>query len=140
DRNGAPDFLIHERFDLLETLALHGAVMSKVESQPLRRDERARLMDRLTKNLPERRMQQVRRRVIALGLPPPLARHTRRNAPETEGARERTDRGRPAVDLAHVVDLDMPTVADDLAPVGDLTARFRVEGRFPQEHGDPAVR
>src|SRR5690348_7113552 len=57
DRDRLPDLPVHQRLDLFQTLALHRAVMSKVETQPLGCDERSRLVNRLAKNLAQRRMQ-----------------------------------------------------------------------------------
>ena len=97
-------------------------------------------MNRLPQNLSERRVQQVRRRVIALGLASPLRRYPRRHAPKAKGSGERTDRRGPAVDLPYIVDFDAPAVAGDLSAIGDLTAGFRVEGRLSEQHRDASVR
>ena len=58
--------------------------MREVETQPVGRDERARLVHALAEHLAQRRVQQVRRRVIALRVAPPLARHARHDAAEVE--------------------------------------------------------
>ena len=120
--------------------AVDRTVMSKVESQPIRRDERARLMHALAEHLAQRRVQQMRRRVIRVPC---------RAADRSARAPSRGRSGRcpssvpmrrgPAVDLADIVDVDAPAVADDLAPIGDLPARLGVERRFAQHDRDAAV-
>ena len=48
-----------------ELLARHGAEVHEVEAQPVRRDERSRLLDVRPEHLAQRRVQQVRRGVVA---------------------------------------------------------------------------
>ena len=116
--------------------------MSEVEAQPVRRDERARLVHVLAEHLAQRRVQQMRRRVIALGVATPVA---SARAPCTRPKCELARRASPIaavppVDLAHVVDVDAPAVADDLAVIGDLAAGLGVERRLAQQHRDATVR
>ena len=114
--------------------------MSEVEAQPVRRDERARLV-----HVPRRAPGAAPRAAGASPCDCARCRAADRSARAPWLGRswnlpvERADRRRPAVDLAHVVDVDAPAIADDLAAVGDLAARLRVERRLAQQHRDAAV-
>jgi hypothetical protein len=58
---------------------------------------------------------------------------------EGDGALELAQRGRAALDLAHLVDVDAPALPDDLAAVADLAAALGVERRLAEEHGHAAA-
>ena len=128
-----------------ELLRRHRAVVREVEAQPVGRDERARLVHVLAEHLAQRGVQQVRGRVVALGV---AARARCGTRAVTRPERERRPSAVPiaadaAVDLAHVVHVDAPPVAHDLAVVGDLPARLGVERRLAQHaprRGRPSSR
>src|SRR6185312_6265972 len=96
-------------------------------------------MHALAEDLTERRLQQMRRRVVSLRVPSTVARHARDGTAESEGPAQRPERGRTALHLLHVVDVHTPAVADDFAAIGDLAAGFGVEWRLLQQHGDAAA-
>ena len=64
-RRVADDLLVDDALDAQELVARDGGDVHEVEAQPVGRDERARLLDVRAEHLPQRRMEQVRRRVIA---------------------------------------------------------------------------
>src|ERR1700719_679585 len=94
----------------------------------------------LAKNLSERRMQKVCRRVVALRVAPTIARNGRSRFPELHGTNGFSERRDASVDFADFVDIDAPSVALDLAAVGDLSARFGIKWRLAQDHGGATVR
>ena len=57
--------LVDDLLDLEQLLARDGAEVHEVEPQPIRRDERARLLDVRAQHLPQRRVEQVRGGVVA---------------------------------------------------------------------------
>ena len=123
----------------MEPFRLHRPMMSKVKTESLGRDERAGLVDGLPQYVSQGGVEQMRRRVIALGITASLARHPGGDAAEPKRAGEWTDGRGTAVDLPDVVDVHSPAVTRDLTAVGDLTARLRVEWRLAQEDRDPAI-
>ena len=56
--------VVHERLDLPELLGADGLVVRKIEPQPIRRHERALLLNVLAEHRAQRRVQQMRGRVI----------------------------------------------------------------------------
>src|ERR1700680_4509240 len=80
------DPAIDDALDIRELLWAQRSMMSEIESQPIRVNERARLMHVLAKYLPERGMKKVCRRVIAFGIPASIARDGRPRLPELHGA------------------------------------------------------
>ncbi len=50
----------------VSSAGVHGGEMREVEAQPVRRHQRARLLDVRAQNVAQRRVHQVRRRVVAL--------------------------------------------------------------------------
>ena len=59
------DLPVDDPLDAVELVARHRLEVDEVEPQPIRRDERARLLDVSAEHLAQRRMKQVRGRVIA---------------------------------------------------------------------------
>jgi hypothetical protein len=78
--------------------------------------------------------------VVALRIAAVVARHRGAHATEPELAVQPAHRGRPAVDLLDVVHLETPAIADNLAPVSHLAARFGIEGRFAKQDRDAVAR
>ena len=64
-RRVAVDLLVDDALDVVELLARDRLEVHEVEAQPIGRDERAGLLDVRAEHLAQRRVQQVRRRVIA---------------------------------------------------------------------------
>src|SRR5262245_12885133 len=128
---------VHQILDRGDLPAREGSVVGEVEAQPVRRHQRA-LLDRLrAEHAPERRVQEVRPRVVA---------HRRRSR---RGVDDEL-RGVPDPDLARgdpsavhdevarralrVGDLDAAVGDADLAAVAHLPARLGVEGRLVDHH------
>ena len=107
-----------------------------VEAQPVRRDERARLPDVLPEDLPQRRVEQVRARVVAAASGPPgrvdacLGGLARGNRPLGDLAAVH-DR---AAELLRVGHDEAPRGRHDLAAVADLSAALGVERAARQHH------
>ena len=59
--------MVHDRLDLSQPLRRHRTVMGEVETEAIGRDERSGLVHRLSERLPQRRVQQMRRGMIAHG-------------------------------------------------------------------------
>src|SRR5688500_11969562 len=93
-------------------------------------------MDVVAEHVPQRRMQQVCGRVIALGVATRIAWDARRDRSVVDRPLERADRRNLALDLANVLDIHAPSPADDLTAVGHLAARFRIEGGLTQHDGN----
>lgn len=89
----------------------------------------------LAEHMAQRRVQEVRRGVIALGVAAAVRRHRGRGEPEAHPTRGRADCGHLAVDFLHFGDVHGPVLAADLPAVGDLSARLGVEGALAQHHG-----
>src|SRR6266581_2973126 len=96
-------------------------------------------MDVLAEYLAQRSMEQVRRGVIALGIAPPIARNDRARLAQLHFSRGLAERGDAAINLAHLVDVDAPSFALDLATVGDLATRLDIKRRLAQHYGDASV-
>jgi predicted secreted protein len=94
----------------------------------------------LAQHAPERGVEQVRGRVVALGVAAPVGGDAGERRAEGERAVERAHGGRAPLDLAHLVDVDAPAVADDLAAVAHLAAALGVERRLAQQHGHAPAR
>ena len=61
----AQNVIVHQAFDLFDFSVSQWLIMTEVETQIIRRDHRARLLDVRAQNLAQRRMHQVRRCMIA---------------------------------------------------------------------------
>src|SRR4051812_47665889 len=93
-------------------------------------------MHRIAERLTQRSVKEMRRRVVALRILAPLRWDACMHAAPVEFAGELAERRRSAFDLSDAVDVDAPALANDLPFVRHLSARFRIERRFAQEHGD----
>ena len=118
-------------------------VWREVEPQPVRPDVGPGLVDVLPKPLAQRRVQQVRGRVVALGRVPGGAIHVRSNPlAGLELASFEHDRDDLVVaETNHVVDpcAAVAVEALDVATVGDLAAPGGVERRLDELDQHPAV-
>src|SRR5687768_3538780 len=94
----------------------------------------------IAEHLTERRVKEVRRRMIALGVAPAIAWHRRARSAELYFPAHPAQRGDAAIDLTDFVDVDAPAFSHDLAVVGDLSARFSVKRCLAQDEGDAFVR
>src|SRR5204863_8343132 len=99
--------------------------MREIEAQAIGRNERACLMNSLAENFPQRRVQQVRRRMVALRVTPSLAGNDRAGTTELERPAQQADGRGASFDLLHVLDGQPPAVADDFALIGDLSTGLR---------------
>jgi hypothetical protein len=77
--------------------------------------------------------------MIALGIATAVRRNTRDGTTERDLAGRLADRRSTPLDLPHIGDVHTPAIPDDLAMVGDLTARLRVKRRLTQQHGDATI-
>ena len=84
DRRVLQDLLVDDLLDLEQLLARERREVHEVEPQPIRRDERPRLLDVRAEHLPQRRVQQVRGGVVA---PRRVARRVTSTVAVTEIAR-----------------------------------------------------
>src|SRR6476661_3818945 len=84
-------------------------------------------------------MKQVGRGVVPLRVAPAIGWNVRCRLPEPDLSLEAADGGDAPFDLAHVVDVDAPSVADDLAVIGDLASGFGVERGLAKQHRDAPV-
>ena len=134
-----PDPLVHDLLDPLQLLGLDRPVMREVEAQPIRSDERTRLMDMLAEHLAECGVQQVRRGMIAFGVPTAVTGHAGAHHLELRSTSRAADRGHPPVHLAHLDHVHAPAAPDDLANVGHLSPRLSIERRLAQHHRDLPV-
>src|SRR5438045_7498581 len=96
-------------------------------------------MNVLSQDLTQRRMEQMRCGVIALGVASPVAGHNRSRPAKLHFAGDLAKRRDAAIDPTHFVDVDAPAFALDLATVGDLPTRFDVERCLAQHYGDASV-
>ena len=69
----------------------------------------------------QRRVQQVRRGVIALGVAPPIARNDGLHPAQLDFPGDLAERCDSSIDLTYLIDVDTPPFALDLAAIGDLT-------------------
>src|SRR5690242_4433292 len=97
-------------------------------------------MNAFAKRLAKRRVQKMRRGVVALRISTTIGRNPRQRTTELEDADDLSDRRRPAIDLANIVDGHTPTITKDFTLIRDLAARFRIERRLAKHHRDAAVR
>src|SRR5262245_59735462 len=81
----------------------------------------------------------MRRGVITLRIATTARGNTRRDATERELPANLAECRGASVDFANVVDFVAPSVALDLALVGNLTAGFRIKRRLAQENRDAAI-
>src|SRR5690349_18315224 len=98
DRHRGPNAAIDLLFDRHELLGLERPVMREVESQAIRLDDRARLVNMRADDLSQRRMQQMRGRVIPLRILSSIRRHARHRSAKRDLASERSNRSRSTVD------------------------------------------
>src|SRR5206468_9657837 len=99
---------IDQSLDLTELFRRQGTVMGEVKPQPVRRHQRSGLMDVLTEYLTQRRVQQMRRGVIALGVAPPIARNDRLHPAQLDFPGDLAERCDSSIDLTHLIDVDTP--------------------------------
>ena len=110
--------------------------MREVESQPLRRDERARLPRVRPDDATQRRVQKVRRRVIAPDVPAAVGVHLRQHvvvdgdAPLDDAAAMQDE---PALGALRVLDAEATVGPSNLARVADLAALLGVERRLEED-------
>ena len=102
----------YEALDLEQLLGRHGLVMREIESQPIGRDQRAFLLHVRAQHSPQRRMQQMGRRVMQHGGFPPRRVDVRLNS--------RTNAEHPLRDMAQV-----PKRAAELLRIPDDEPRAR---------------
>src|SRR6185369_7882095 len=127
-----------------ERVGADGAMMAEVEAEPIRGDERARLLHVLAQVMAERGVHEVRRRVVqARGLaaggvdaePHAIAER------EPALAHYAAVRDDARTDLLRVGHLHLRALlALEPAPVADLAARLGVEGRLRRDDVDGAPR
>ena len=139
DVDATPDRIVDPLLNALQQRATDRPMMRKIETQPIRLDHRTRLVHVLAKRVPQRSVQQVRARVIALRVAPSQGRHARDGAVERHRTRDNANRGDPSVDALHIVHIDSPAGTDDLAVIGNLSATFGVERCLMQHDGDAAL-
>src|SRR5690348_1595405 len=82
----------------------------------------------------------MRRRMIALRIPPGVARHRRARGTELHASCTLAECRDPTVDAPNFIDVNAPALALDFAFVRDLAARFDVERRLPQHHRHASIR
>ena len=133
------DAAVDQRLDFADLLRRQRPVMREIESQPVRRDERALLMDVLAQYLTKGRVQKVGRGVIPFRIATPVARDDGSRLPKVYFPGDFAERGDAAVDPAHFVDVDAPTFALNLAAIGDLATGLDVEWCFAQHYGDASI-
>ena len=119
-----------------------GAEVHEVEAQPIGRDERARLLDVRAEHLPQRRVQQVRGRVVAAGRVAQAGVDVGRHEVALRAARRSCTctrvQARPRSACADDGgDARLAARPGDRADVGDLAAGLEIERRLGQR--DEAV-
>ena len=125
-------------FDAAQFLARHRLEMREVETQPIRRHQRAFLRDMFAKHLAQRRVQQMRRRMIEHGGLTARAVDARHDLRADAQAVARL----PFADMPWNCAAELLRVGHDEAPVGDfqrarvadLAAGFGVERRAIEDH------
>ena len=122
-----PDVGVHLGLDRPQLIAFDRAVVTKVEAQPFRSHYGARLTHVRAEDFAQRRVHEVRRRMIALDVAASRLVDLRAGGRRLECLPERTNYGGPAVHLLHIFDRELPSVAFHDTGVADLTARLRVE-------------
>ena len=133
------DRAVHLVLHPLQLLRRQPTLQGEVEPQVRRMHERARLMHVLTEHAAERRVQEVRRGVVAHGVPAQLRVHHRlRRCPQTQDAVDdlrahhdhaRCRRLRVGDERAALVRRDRPAIAH-------LAAALRIEGRAVEDELD----
>ena len=127
DREILPDVCVDLGLDGAELIVRDRAVMTEVEAQALRSHHRPRLAHVRSQNAAEGRVDQVRRRVIALDVAAPRFVHLRGRGRRLEALAERPHHGALTVDLQHVFDGQLPAVALHDPRIAHLAARLGVE-------------
>src|SRR5437867_2764161 len=133
-----PDVRVHLLFDARERGVVDRSVVREVEAQPVGRDHGPLLAHMRTEDLPQARVYEVRRRVVALDvLPPPLV-HLGNRGSRRELVLEMPDDGARAVHLLYVGHLQLPPFPLHPPRIADLPARLGVE-RVLLQHDLDAV-
>src|SRR5581483_9709124 len=96
-------------------------------------------MHMLAQYRPQRGMQQVRRRVIALGIQSRVSWHPRGHRAKRDLTLYSTDDSNPLVRLTNVIDVHAPAVPDNFTLVGDLPAGLEIKRPLLEHHRDAAV-
>src|SRR5687768_3497343 len=94
----------------------------------------------IAEHLAQRRVEEMRRRMIALGVTTTVARHRRAGATKLYFPAHPAQRGDASIDFTDLVDVDAPAFSHDLAVVRDLSARLSVKRCLAQDEGDALVR
>src|SRR5207249_1293970 len=134
-----PDVRVHLLFDARERGVVDRSVVREVEAQPVGRDHGPLLAHMRTEDLPQARVYEVRRRVVALDVvpPPPLV-HLGNRGSRRELVLEMPDDGARAVHLLYVGHLQLPPFPLHPPRIADLPARLGVE-RVLLQHDLDAV-
>src|SRR2546425_3663812 len=135
-----PDVAVHFLLDPGERRVVHGPVVREVEAQPLRRHDRALLADVGAEHLAQRRVHQVRRRVVPLDVLAArlvdLGEHRRRLELIGEVAHD----GAHSVYFFHALHVERPPCSLHPPRVAYLSARLGVERILLQYHLDHVAR
>ena len=123
--------LVHQGFDLAQLFGRDRRVVREVETQPIGRHERALLLDMLAKDLPQRRVQQMRRRVIGLDGLAARGIHLRGKlvADLDETAADLAQMRVDGAALLRVRHRELRAHVAELTRIADLAAGLRVERR-----------
>src|SRR5207249_107314 len=135
-----PDVAVHFLLDPGEGRVVHWPVVREVEAQPLRGHDRALLADVGAEHLAQRRVHQVRRRVVPLDVLAArlvdLGEHRRR----LELIREVAHDGAHSVYFLHALHVERPPCSLHPPRVAHLSARLGVERILLQHHLDHVAR
>ena len=131
------DVLVHLLLDVGQFGRIHRREMREIEAQPVRRHQRTRLLHVRAQNVAQRRVHQVRRRVVALVALAPrgvgFRRHAIAHAQRLFGDHAMRDQsGDGIIRAAHLGQLQRVLVIPERADVGDLSAGFGIERRAVQ--------
>ena len=127
---------VDQLFDAAQLLGGKCLAVREIESQPIRRDQRALLLHVFSEHFPQRRMQQMRRGVIegdgraALGIDCGLAPRRRRATRPSRARRRARTRRRSSACRAR----EAARRAYERAGIPDLAAALRVERRVIEHH------
>src|SRR6476659_7342245 len=108
--------------DARDLVVAHRSVMREIKAQTIGSNERPSLMHVIAQHLSQRGVQQVRRRVIALGVESLVARHNRMRSAEADFSFCFADGGHASVDFSYFLNVNLPAIAFDYAGVGDLSS------------------
>ena len=142
DRLGSQHALVDFVFDLCQRLAIDRRRIGEIEPQPIVVDFRALLLGVLAQVLLQRVVQNVRGRMrpANAGAPVDIDSGRDRHAEFQDALAQMAAMQHEAFFLVRIDDFESETRAVDFAGIADLAARFAVERRLIEHHGDGLLR